>query len=174
MSDGNLKSQRPSSGVLQSSSTWFIACDNDSIINNPVNGSHHFTICHGTEDHDESHSKRTIVYDKVNDYFKIHPLPINKNAIETNICSNSSCLFLPVEAELVNVDDYHDLHVHFVIKPTDMEIKKTMAVDTIFDHKSYGRVHMVEQPKKWDVYNKHGNYLFKIHYEYEYLLIGPK
>ena len=163
MPDGNIKSEHPHPGLLQSSNIWFNACDTNTIIDNPFNGSLHFTICHGTEDRKNIHTRSTMVYDKVNDYFKVSHLSTDKSS--TNTCHNSSCLFLPVEADVVGVDDYHDSQFYLIIKPTHFNDKKTMLVDRILGKAVYGRVHMVQQPKNWDVYGKHGNTLLKIHLE---------
>ena len=165
MPDGNIKSEHPHPGLLQSSNIWFNTCDKNTIIDNPFNGSLHFSICHGNEDRKDIRTRSTMVYDKVNDYFKVNHVSTDKSTTNTDTCPNSSCLFLPVEADIVGVDDYHDSKFYLIIKPTHFNDKKTMLVDRILGKAVYGRVRLVHQPKYWDIYGKHGDTLLKIHLE---------
>ena len=166
MPDGIIKSEDPHPGLLQSSSIWFHACNNESIIDNPFNGTLNFTICHGTEDPKHAYTIDTLVYDKVDDYFKMHSISTaHKDVTDQEVCCNPSCLFLPVKAEVIGVDDYDDSELYMIIKPSKHFGNSTMTVNRILGNAVYGRVAMIRQPENWDVYGQHSNTLFKIYVE---------
>jgi len=162
MSDGHIKSEESHPGLLQSSNIWFHACGFDSIVDSPISGSLNFTICHDPQDKKHLDHPLTMVYDKVNGYFKMHPI---ENGTYQDTCDKSSCLYLPVKADVIGIDDYDDSEFYCLIRPSDFVDDRTMYVKRILGNEVYGLVYMARHPKNWDVYQKHTNTLLKLHIE---------
>ena len=166
MPDGNIKAEEPHPGLLQASSIWFHSCNKGSIIDNPLNGSFKFELCHAATDTKPNKILPRMLYDKVNDYFKIDWVSSKKTAAEySDVCYDKSCAFLPVRAEVIGVDDYDFTQFYIIIKPSHHKDCHTMKVSRILGNSIYGRVHMIQQPKYWDVYGRHVETLFKIRLE---------
>ena len=162
MSDGHIKSEESHPGLLQSSNIWFHACGFDSIVDNPISGSLNFTICQDHRDKNNLDYPLTMVYDKVDGYFKMHPI---ENGTYQDTCDKSSCLYLPVKADVIGIDDYDDSEFYCLIRPSDFVDNRTMYVKRILGNEVYGLVYMARHPKNWDVYQKHSNTLLKLHIE---------
>ena len=166
MPDGVIKAEDRHPGLLQSSSVWFYDCNAQSIIDHPSDGTVNFTLCH---DFDKMRRKQTVpilLYDQINEYFQIHPICNNNILMDKNICNSSSCLFMPIQADIIGVDDYEDKQFYVIFKPyNNSQDRRTMMVHEIMGSKIYGRVGLIQQPKNWDVYGEHKHTLFKIHLE---------
>ena len=168
MPDGVIKAEEPHPGLLHSSRVWFYDCNAQSIIDNPFNGSVNFTVCHDFEKMRRQQEIPLMVFDQVNEYFKIHHVSNNITKMKNCTCNNRSCLFMPVHADIIGVDDYEDRQFYVIFKPSyNLEDRRTMRAHDIIGRKVYGRVGLTEQPRNWDVYGEHKETLFKIHLEKE-------
>lgn len=166
MPDGVIKAEQRHPGLLQSPSVWFYACNGQSIIDFPSNGSLNFSVCHDVEYEKRTQNTPVLVYDQVNDYFKIHPVSKDQMFVNNELCNSSVCLFMPVEADVIGVDDYEDEQFYVIFKPSfNLQDRRTIKVNMIIGRQVYGRVSMIQQPRKWDVYGKHADTLLKIHLE---------
>ena len=166
MPDGVIKAEANHPGLLHSSSVWFYACNEQSIIEFPSNGSLNFSICHDYEYGKRTNKTPVLVYDQINDYFKIHPISKDMKFENTEICNSTLCLLMPVEVDVIGIDDYEDAQFYVIFKPShSLEDRRTMKVNIIIGRQVYGRVSMIQQPQNWDVYGTHKDTLLKIHLE---------
>ena len=166
MPDGVVKVEDRHPGLLQSSSVWFYDCHAESIIDIPSNGSVNFTICHDFEKGKRKQNTPIMVFDQINEYFQIYPICNQKSFVNNDICNSSSCLFMPIQADIIGVDDYEDKQFYIIFKPShNSKDRRTMKVNEIMGSNVYGRVSLIEQPRNWDVYGDHKDTLFKIHLE---------
>ena len=159
MPDGHVKAEEAHPGLLQSKSIWFTACDELNIIDNPLHGSLNFEICYSN---DRQHNfMPKLVYDNIDNYFEF----LTDREQLNDVCYDNRCLLLPVEAEVVGVDDYDEKEWYIVIKPSHVKDNRTITVHPIEGNAIYGKVNMIYQPKNWDIYGDHVDTLLKIHLE---------
>ena len=138
--DGSIKAQESHSSLFQASDVWFTACNSKSIVDNPSlrsDGALTFDICQA-DDRDE-YNERKLVYDTINDYFKI----ITSVDQLKEICQKQGdrCHLLPMMAKVVDPDS-----LLIEIVPTTNR-RFILDVSKHTGNSPYGKVSMIKRPK---------------------------
>lgn len=138
--DGSIKAQRAHSSLFQASDVWFTACNSKSIVDNPSSrsgGALAFDICQA-DDRDE-YNERKLVYDTINDYFKI----ITSVEQLKEVCQKEGdrCHLLPMMAKVVDPDRFF-----IEIIPTSNK-RFILNVSQAKGNSPYGKVSMIKRPK---------------------------
>ena len=136
--DGSIKAQEAHSSLFQTSDVWFTACNSKSIIDDRSSRSDSalsFDICQA-DDRDE-YNERKLVYDTINDYFKI----ITSVEQLKEVCEKEvdRCHLLPMMATVVNPKDVHIEIVPHGNRRFVLNVEKTKG------NAPYGKVSMIKR-----------------------------
>ena len=140
MSDGSIKAQEAHSSLFQSSDVWFTACNSKSIIDQPSLRSRDaltFDICQA--DDRDAYNERRLVYDTVNDYFKI----ITSVEQLKEICwrEGDRCHLRLMKAVVTDPDK---LLIEIVLSSRSNGI---LNVGRVRGHAPYGKVSMIKRSR---------------------------
>ena len=139
LSDGSIKSQEAHSSLFQSGDVWFTACNPSSIIDNPSLRSEDalvFEICQA-DDRDD-YKERRLVYDTINDYFKI--IISVEQLKEVCRIDGDRCHLLPMKAKVIDLDE-----LHIVIEPSSKNTSFVLSVGRVKGNAPYGKVNMAKR-----------------------------
>ena len=107
MPDGSIKAQEAHSSLFQTSDVWFTACNSKSVIDNPsltTDSALHFDICQA-DDRDE-YNERRLVYDTINDYFKIITSVEQLKEVCEKDGDKDRCHLVPMIGRVVDSKDF--------------------------------------------------------------------
>ena len=159
--DGNVKAGQSNPRLIQNTHIWFTACTPHNLIDDPLNGSSKFEICHTkTSPNFKNNVTHKLVYDSVDDFFKI----IIADEQQRNVCKQMSCLLHPITVLVIGTDESNTLIKHVVIERILPSSRHIMLVDRARTHFVYGKVNLSAQhmDKTSDIYGVHCNKLFKL------------
>ena len=147
--DGGIKAEDSHSTLLHTTGIWFTACDGSSIVDSPNVHNEEplvFEIC---QPHDgDEELERKMVYDKVNDYFKIITSVDQMN----NVCQKNHsyrCHLVPLEAKVLYEDDHESLYIQ--IQPKwEKRRKHVLNVARVKGTAPYGKINMVRRSMNMD------------------------
>ena len=140
LSDGSIKAQEAHSSLFQSSDVWFTACQPQNIIDSPSIKSKnalYFDICQADERDEQN--ERQLVYDTINDYFKI----ITSVQQLREVCQKEGdrCHLRTMRAKIVDQDKLHVEIVPSINSSGILNIARAKA------DAPYGRISMVKRSR---------------------------
>ena len=140
LSDGSIKAQEAHSSLFQSSDVWFTACQPQNIIDSPSIKSKNamsFDICQADERDEQN--ERQLVYDTINDYFKI----ITSVQQLREVCRKEGdrCHLRTMRAKIVDQDKLHVEIVPSINSSGILNVARAKA------DAPYGRISMVKRSR---------------------------
>ena len=132
LSDGSIKAEEAHSSLLQSADTVeFTSCGVESIFDNPSQKDLTFDICQAYDK--DKLNERKLVYDMINDYFKIITSVDQLN----EVCEEDvdKCHLFPVKAKVI---DPTLLHIEIV----PLNSQYILNVDPVERNAPYGKISM--------------------------------
>ena len=140
LSDGSIKAQEAHSSLFQSSDVWFTACQPQNIIDSPSIKSENamsFDICQADERDEQN--ERQLVYDTINDYFKI----ITSVQQLREVCRKEGdrCHLRKMRAKIVDPDKLHVEIVPSINSSGILNVARAKA------DAPYGRISMVRRDR---------------------------
>ena len=140
LSDGSIKAQEAHSSLFQSSDVWFTACQPQNIIDSPSIKSKnalYFDICQADERDEQN--ERQLVYDTINDYFKI----ITSVQQLREVCRKEGdrCHLRTMRAKIVDQDKLHVEIVPSINSSGILNVARAKA------DAPYGRISMVKRSR---------------------------
>ena len=118
---------------------WFTACAPSSIVDNPslrTGDALIFDICQA-DDRDD-YNERRLVYDTINDYFKI--ITSVEQLKEVCRTDGDRCHLLPMKAKVIDPDE-----LHVEIEPSSNSAF-VLNVGRVKGSAPYGKVNMIKRP----------------------------
>ena len=142
MPDGSIKAQEAHSSLFQTSDVWFTACNSKSVIDNPSlqsNSALQFDICQA-DDRDE-YNERKLVYDTINDYFKIITSVEQLKEVCDKEGDTDRCHLIPMIAKVVDPKDFLMEIVPYTNRRFILNVQKPKG------NAPYGKVSMIKRTK---------------------------